>query len=535
MDYLEISDANGRKRHIKLDQARFLIGREATCDICLPHPNVSRRHAQLQKNDQGVWLLQDLNSLNGTYVNEQRIEQVVLEPGKQIRIGEFRLALKGAPPLPEPQAILPSNDSSAPSWPGLEPGWLEQLQMFQRALLRVDNPRAALERLAEEFQRIARPQLVAVGLNTPEGYTWEVVSSDPSTNGVAESLQLASKLTGTEDSDIQSWHEGYEKGQTPNPAAPYCVLFRMKGRAGLIGHVYVQRPQPLPLPASLQRYLSLYANYAGLLWENLQVIALRSAQKAIELELRQARQIQIELFPSTFEVDDRLNVFAVNLPSVRVSGDYYDLIRTGPDTIAFVIADAMGHGMPAALMMASVRATLRMGLTLGLSWEALFRGVDSIIAQARVNSFVTGLVGHIDLATRQLRMVIAGHQPPSILVAGQPVAMPERCQTRPWGIDFEAEWQVGQVELGDSDWSILCFTDGISDSVMRSKKTFGARRVAEYHKQHRSVSAEDLCQGLLNAVATQSESASLADDQTVLVLRSAPGLDREALLGDTAH
>src|SRR5206468_4370136 len=63
MDYLEITDANGRRRHIKLDQARFLIGREATCDICLPHPNVSRRHAQLQKNDQGDWLLQDLNSL----------------------------------------------------------------------------------------------------------------------------------------------------------------------------------------------------------------------------------------------------------------------------------------------------------------------------------------------------------------------------------------------------------------------------------------------------------------------------------------
>src|SRR5207253_3783884 len=172
------------------------------------------------------------------------------------------------------------------------------------------------------------------------GYSWEVVSSDPSANGVAESLHEASRLTGSEDSDITSWHDGYEKEQTPNPAAPYCVLFRMKGRAGLIGHVYVQRPQPMPLPPALQRYLSLYTNYAGLLWENLQVIALRTAQKAIELELRQARQIQIELFPATLEVDDRLNTFAVNLPSVHVSGDYYDLIRTGPDSIAFEIGRA---------------------------------------------------------------------------------------------------------------------------------------------------------------------------------------------------
>jgi len=96
MDYLEIIDAQGRRLHVRLDRPRFLIGREATCDICLPHPNVGRRHAQLQRDDQGAWLLQDLNSLNHVYYNEQPIQQVVLEPGKQVRIGEFRLALKPA-------------------------------------------------------------------------------------------------------------------------------------------------------------------------------------------------------------------------------------------------------------------------------------------------------------------------------------------------------------------------------------------------------------------------------------------------------
>src|SRR5207302_9118740 len=152
-------------------------------------------------------------------------------------------------------------------------------------------------------------------------------------------------------------------------------------------------PDMTVVPNSAQRYLSLLASYSGLVWDNLHLGKLRQSQLEIEKELQHARQIQIDLFPPTFEVDARLDVFGVNLPSGRVSGDYYDLIRTGPDTVAFVIADAMGHGMPAALMMASVRATLRMGLTLGLSWEALFRGVDGIIAQARVNSFVTGIVG----------------------------------------------------------------------------------------------------------------------------------------------
>src|SRR5207237_3651559 len=139
----------------------------------------------------------------------------------------------------------------------------------------------------------------------------------------------------------------------------------------------------------------------------------------IEKELQHARQIQIDLFPQTFDVDPRLDAFAVNLPSAKVSGDYYDLIRTGPDTVAFVIADAMGHGMPAALLMASVRAVLRMGLTLGLPWEALFQGLDEIIQQARAESFVTGLVGRLDLEHQTLEIGSAGHPLPSVLVNGQ--------------------------------------------------------------------------------------------------------------------
>src|SRR5262249_40441606 len=162
--------------------------------------------------------------------------------------------------------------------------------------------------------------------------------------------------------------------------------------SGVIGHVYLQRPCFNPLPKALQRYLALLATLAGLVWDNLQVAALRLQQGEIEHELHQARQIQIESFPPTFEVDERLDVFAVHLPSARVSGDYYDLVRTGPDTVAFVIADAMGHGMPAALLMASVRSALRMGLALGLPWPALFQGLDGVITPQGGDVYVTGVV-----------------------------------------------------------------------------------------------------------------------------------------------
>ena len=70
MDYLEVVDGAGRRRRVELDRARLLIGREPSCDICLPHPGVSRRHAQLQATEQGRWLLQDLSSRNHVYVDD---------------------------------------------------------------------------------------------------------------------------------------------------------------------------------------------------------------------------------------------------------------------------------------------------------------------------------------------------------------------------------------------------------------------------------------------------------------------------------
>src|SRR5262249_33023057 len=77
MEYLEILDSQGRHRRIALDQPRLLIGREHTCDVFLPHPSVSRRHAQVQQTEQGRWMLQDLNSLNHVYVDNRPVKQII--------------------------------------------------------------------------------------------------------------------------------------------------------------------------------------------------------------------------------------------------------------------------------------------------------------------------------------------------------------------------------------------------------------------------------------------------------------------------
>src|SRR5438552_11008951 len=104
MDYLEVVDGAGRRRRVDLDRPRLLIGREPSCHLCLPHPCVSRRHAQSQATEQGRWLLQDLSSRNHVYVDNKPVQQLVLEPRKPFRIAEYVLSLEMSATVPDTDA-----------------------------------------------------------------------------------------------------------------------------------------------------------------------------------------------------------------------------------------------------------------------------------------------------------------------------------------------------------------------------------------------------------------------------------------------
>jgi serine phosphatase RsbU (regulator of sigma subunit) len=512
MDVLEWIDGQGQKGHKELNRPHLLLGRAAHCDVHLPHAGVSRLHAQIQRTDQGQWLLQDLKSRNHVFLDGKPVQQFILEPNKPFQIADYWLTLQEEPTQQDTEQAEAVREPLTPM-PEQEPGWLEQMQTFQRGLFQVEKPDLVLQRLAREFARV-QPKLLAVGLVKPHGYTWEIQQDLAPTrqNDLDEATQRAVE----ENTTVQSWKPEGQEGLA-------SLLFPMKGRSGVVGHVYMQWPGPGPMPKALQRYLSMLTTVSALVYENLQVASLRLALREREHELQQARQIQMGLFPACFELDERLDAFALNLPSAKVSGDYYDLVRTGPHTFAFVIADAMGHGMPAALLMASVRAVLRLGLTLGLPWGSLFQGLDEVIQQARAESYVTGLVGKLDLEKQTLEMVSAGHPLPSVLVAGAPVPVPKECRTRAWGVvDVPHDWEIKSLRLGEGPWSVLCYTDGISDAWGGPFQ--GGKRVAECHGRCHPQRAEELCQCLLREVAGPGEFLTLADDQTVLALQSTKNL-----------
>src|SRR5207253_2553382 len=206
MSYLEVVDGQGRRRQVPLDRPRLLIGREPSCDIHLPHPGVSRRHAQLQRNDQGRWLLQDLSSRNHVYVENRPVQQTVLEIRKPFRIAEYWLALLDsvAQERAEEEAA-PDQDDTAQTGQSLEAAWLEQLQVYHRALLPLDEPHLILEWLAHEVMRVLQPRILAIGVNNPDGYAWEIVQTEGETAAFKEDLDEAGEKVAEGQSSLCTW------------------------------------------------------------------------------------------------------------------------------------------------------------------------------------------------------------------------------------------------------------------------------------------------------------------------------------------
>jgi pSer/pThr/pTyr-binding forkhead associated (FHA) protein len=100
---------------IKLNRPSLVVGRHSTADVRLPLADISRRHCRLEFEN-GAWHLYDLNSLNGVYVNGDRVSEVEIHPGDTIRLGGFTFLVdhddpestEGAPdaePLAEPQRL----------------------------------------------------------------------------------------------------------------------------------------------------------------------------------------------------------------------------------------------------------------------------------------------------------------------------------------------------------------------------------------------------------------------------------------------
>src|SRR5262249_24566383 len=181
----------------------------------------------------------------------------------------------------------------------------------------------------------------------------------------------------------------------------------------------------------------------------------RSAQ-----ELEFAKQVQARFFTQTQPSLRTLDYAGICLQAHRVGGDYYDFIDLGQERLALVVADVAGKGIAAALLMASLHATLRSQRT--IAWdepERLLQSVNQVLYENTVDSaYVTLLLAEYNDQLRRLRYVNCGHWPALLLRADAPV---ERLEATSTVLGLLRNWDcsVAECTLSPGD-TLALYTDG---------------------------------------------------------------------------
>jgi sigma-B regulation protein RsbU (phosphoserine phosphatase) len=239
-----------------------------------------------------------------------------------------------------------------------------------------------------------------------------------------------------------------------------------------------------------------------------------------EREIAEARAIQERLFPREIPQVAGYEI-ATSWQSARmVSGDYFDVLALGEDTLGLCIADVAGKGIPAALLMSNLQAAVRGLSSPSLTPDLLCNSLNSIVwKNTHPDRFITLFYAQLDGSARRLRYANAGHNAPIVVRAA---GSHERLQEGGGvlGIFEEQSFGLGTVDLAPGDRLVL-FTDGVTEASNREGEEFGEQRLLYLLGEHRALTASAIKEKIAAAISEFS-GGHLTDDATLLVLAVGP-------------
>ena len=246
--------------------------------------------------------------------------------------------------------------------------------------------------------------------------------------------------------------------------------------------------------------------------------ARRREDAAERRELAEALKIQQRLLPQQVPQIDGWELAASWQPASGVGGDCFDTIRFSDSRLAITIADVVGKGIPAALMMSNLQAAVRAFASEAVEPQALCQQVNRIlcgnIAEGRFISFfycVLDAIGGVMVysnAGHYLPMLVRADGTHERLGSGGPVL----------GVLSEAEYEQASIPLNAGD-RIILFTDGLTEARNADGEEFGEERLLAAALADRGCSAPALQARLADAVASFT-AGRLQDDATLIVLAS---------------
>ncbi len=265
-------------------------------------------------------------------------------------------------------------------------------------------------------------------------------------------------------------------------------------------------------------FASTLCNAAVISLENARLFQETLEKQKLEEELAIAREIQQRLLPKEAPQLGDFELAALNIPTRQVGGDYYDYFPIDNDRYLITIADVSGKGVPAALLMSNLQATLHAMTTADVPFEEIvFRINNFVHSNTTLDKFITAFFAIFDRKNGAITTISAGHNPPYLFHAdGSFETLQEGGLLM--GMFPNAPYKSETRQLRDGDWVVM-FTDGVSEAMSVDNEEFGEKRIEAIIHANLINTAAGMIDIIAGAVKEHTMGAPQSDDITLVVLR----------------
>jgi len=539
---LIVIEPSGVRREVPISSSPFRIGRQAGTELMLRDSRISRQQAQIVASN-GAWMLEDLGSRHGTFVNGEKVLRHELQPKDRIDFGmadSYKLVYLGEGATIE--ELVERVEAPAPTQPGSRELYhlgvllevagkmgtglsLEdvltavldatiQVTRTERGVLLLANPSGELQMVvARDAQRgTLRPDQLQVSQSVVKRVVStrrELIVSDMGDNPGVGQMESVARL------------ELHTIVAIPIDKLPVIETLdaTISTRQGeLLGVLYMDSHVPSSSFTDLDReVLRTLAREAATVIENARLFAAARAKVRLDHEIEIASQIQRTLLPKSLPNLPDVAVAGSTLSCHSVGGDCFDVIELGGGRHGFFVGDVSGKGISAALLATLLQGVFFTTAAMDIALAGIFQRVNLYLCErSGEDRYATVFYGILDKSGR-FEYVNAGHVPP--LLRRKSGALEGLGSANfPVGMFAEAEYESARVNLDPGDFLVI-YTDGVSEASNPRNEMFEEARLRDIMEKFTGNTVEQLGDTIREGMRAFTEGAPQSDDITILVIQ----------------
>lgn len=519
-------------RH-ELNAPISIMGRHPDCNIIVEVGAVSRQHAQIVREN-GKFYIEDLQSRNGTYLNDTLIpDRQPLFNNDVIRICDVDFTFLGgadrigSPPRPPAMGEKQTIDIDSGSSSGLgsrailidespESGStimskLDVSSRYGRVQLTA-SPEAKLKALIEITQNLGKAlaldqvlpgvldSLFKIFVQADRGFIvlrgtdgnlvpmWTKLRRDDSNDTIRISRTIVRQVMDAKEAVLSADAASDSRFEMSESIADFRIrsmmcapLLDSEGESMGVLQVDTLDQRKRFQPEDLE-VLGSVAAQAGIAIDNAQMHEQALQQRELQRDLEVAHEVQKGFLPNTRPEIPGYSFYDYYEPANHIGGDYFDYIKLPDGRLAVIVADVVGHGVAAALLMAKLAAEAKFSLASESQADVAVNRLNDVMSGLQLDRFVTLIMAVLNPQTHEVTIVNAGHMAPMWRRAGGAVEEPgESLAGLPVGITSGLEYEPLTITLAPGE-SLTLYTDGLNECSNRVGEMYGIERLRKLIK-----------------------------------------------------